>query len=193
MQIAKRPTSPVIRDVGAWLLYQCLQGCMVMGFENSGRRPQPTSLKVLRGNPSKTRLNELEPVPPTGEVVKPAGLSAVASAVWDELAPICLAMRTLTPADVRPFASLCELQATMQETSASKDGKALFRLEREDAEDKDSPLEIVIDATLKLERETATALRPYYELFGLTPVSRARIQVPKKTEEPVSKWAGALK
>jgi hypothetical protein len=30
-------------------------------------------------------------------------------------------------------------------------------------------------------------------LFGLEPVSRARISVPKKPDEPVSKWAGALK
>jgi hypothetical protein len=46
---------------------------------------------------------------------------------------------------------------------------------------------------VKLERETANALRPYYALFGLEPVSRARISVPKKAEEPVSKWAGQLK
>jgi hypothetical protein len=38
------------------------------------------------------------------------------------------------------------------------------------------------------------ALRPWVALFGLEPVSRARISVPKKAvDEPVSKWAGALK
>jgi len=165
-----------------------------MGYENSGRRPQPTALKMLRGNPSKTRLNQDEPQPPRGETVKPVGLSPGASAVWDELAPICLAMRTLTPADVRPFGSMCELQSTMQETSARKSGRELFRLEAQDRNDKDSPVEIVIDAVLKLERETATALRPYYELFGLTPQARARMAVPKvKDEAPESKWAGVLK
>lgn len=163
-----------------------------MGYENSGRRPQPTELKVLRGNPGKRKPNEHAPLPPVGEVVKPAGLSAGGSAVWDELAPICLAMKTLTTADVRPFASLCELQATMQRASASKDDRALVTLVKED---QDSPdLTVVIDAVLKLERDTATALRPYYELFGLTPVARARIVVPKKAdEEKPSKWAGVLK
>lgn len=161
-----------------------------MGYENSGRRPQPTALKVLRGNPSKTPLNEAESVPPPGEVVKPAGLSVAAGLVWDELAPVCLAMGTLTTADIRPFATLCELQATMQQISANKDGKALFTLKKEDSSDPDSPMEIVIDAGLKAERDTATTLRPYYALFGLEPVSRARLQVPKKDEAPKSKWAG---
>ena len=143
-----------------------------MGYENSGRRPQPTALKVLRGNPSKTRLNEREPVPPAGEVVKPSGLKPDVEAVWEALAPICVAMRTLTPADVWVFVTMCGLQATFTRAVS---------------------LHGTPDFDAKLERETATALRPYYALFGLEPVSRARIQVPKKVEEPVSKWAGALK
>ena len=161
------------------------------GNKNSGRRPAPTALTVLRGNPSKKNLNENEPVPPSGTAEKPAGLSVVAGAVWDELAPIALAMRTLTVADVRAFATLCELQSTMQQAAASKDGRRLFSLQPQDGTDADSPMEIVIDAALKLERETAAALRPYYELFGLTPVARARISVPKG-QAPVSKWAGVL-
>ncbi len=142
-----------------------------MGYENSGRRPQPTALKVLRGNPSKTRLNELEPKPPEGVVEAPESLSGAAKALWLELAPICLAMGTLTVADVRPFAGLCELQATFNDATKAKG----------------TP-----DFDVRLERDTAVALRPYYELFGLTPVSRARIQV-KKPDAPASKWAGALK
>ncbi len=143
-----------------------------MGYENSGRRPQPSALKVLRGNPGKRKLNENEPTPPAGEVVKPAGLSAGAVAVWDELAPICLAMRTLTPADVRVFGTLCELQATFLAAVALK-GTAEF--ER------------------RVELDTAVAMRPFYALFGLEPISRAKISVPKQADEPVSKWAGVLK
>jgi len=93
--------------------------------------------------------------------------------VWDELAPIALAMKTLTVADVRPFGTLCELQSTLLQAVSVKGTEAF-------------------DA--RLERDTAVALRPYYELFGLTPVARARIVVPKaKEQEQASKWAGALK
>lgn len=144
-----------------------------MGNANSGRRPQPPELKVLRGNPGKRKPNENAISPPAGEIVKPAGLSLSGGHVWDELAPICLAMRTLTPADLRPFTTLCELQATFSANTATK-GTAVF--------------------DVRLERDTAVALRPYYALFGLEPVSRSRIVVPKtKPDEPVSKWAGALK
>ena len=130
-------------------------------------------MKVLRGNPGQRKLNKHEPCPPSGDVTKPAGLSASAGAVWDELAPVCLHMGTLTPADLKPFATLCELQATFTAAIVAKGGPAF---------------------DVKLERETAVALRPYYALFGLEPVSRARISLPKaKADEPVSKWAGALK
>lgn len=152
-----------------------------MGNHNSGRRPSPTALTVLRGNPSKKRLNALEPHPPSGPAVKPADLSPGGAAVWDELAPICVAMGTLTGADVRVFVTMCELQSTLQRASGIKDGVWL-------AGDQDNLIRV-----LRLERDTANSLRAYYALFGLEPVSRARVQVPKKDDAPVSKWAGILK
>jgi phage terminase small subunit len=142
-----------------------------MGYENSGRRPQPTALTVLRGNPSKKKLNKNEPHPPCGEVMKPSTLSPGASIVWDALAPVCLAMGTLTVADTKVFARMCELEATWDANTARKGTEGF------------NP---------RQELDTARELRPYSALFGLEPVSRARIQVPKKTNEPDSKWAGAL-
>jgi hypothetical protein len=116
-------------------------------------------------------------------------MSQAGSVIWDELAPVCLAMGTLTTADVVPFATMCELQATMREVSASKDGRELFRLQAD--EDDAARLAIVVDAVLKAERDTAGALRPYYALFGLEPISRAKISTPK-AEKPTSKWAGIV-
>lgn len=102
-------------------------------------------------------------------------------------------MGTLTRADVRPFATMCELQATMLKASAQKDAEQFAPFTVSD--DYNGAPVVKVHAALKLERETATALRPYYALFGLEPVSRARIQVAKKPadEAPQSKWAGALK
>jgi hypothetical protein len=142
-----------------------------MGNQNSGRRPAPTKLKLLRGNPGKRKPNQDEPQPPEGVTVRPADLSAGAMLVWDELAPTCLAMGTLTVADVTPFRTMCELEATLRAASA---GKAVGGDEGAVA--------------MKRERETAIAVRPFYALFGLEPVSRARIRVPKG-EAPKSKWA----
>lgn len=161
-----------------------------MGNRNSGRRPQPTALKVVRGNPGQRKLNENEPRPPSGDVVKPSRLSRLAGIVWDELAPICVAMGTLTPADVRPFSRLCELQADLDKACESKDAPefALFTL----SEDYNGAPKMGLHAAIKLEKELSPVIRPFYELFGLSSVARARIQVPKKAEAPASKWAGAL-
>ena len=132
----------------------------------------PTSLKVLRGNPGKRPTNENEPLPPVGPVEKPAYLSKLGSGVWDEIAPGCLAMGTLTGPDVPAFAKLCELESTARVFSQHKEEPG-WKNQRE-------------------ERDAATALKSYYDFFGMTPSGRSRIKVRKKTEESPSKWAGAL-
>jgi P27 family predicted phage terminase small subunit len=160
------------------------------GNANSGRRPQPTALKVLRGNPSKTRLNEDEPKPPQGPVTEPESLSNAASMVWQELAPIATAMGTLTVADVSAFATLCELESTRRLASRMKDAEGFMPF-TVDGEDGQGPKRLQVDQVFRLERDTANALRPYYEKFGLEPVGRARIRVPKG-ERQESKWAGIV-
>src|SRR5262245_35297650 len=92
-----------------------------MGNHNSGRRPKPTALKLLQGNPGKRKLNQHEPKPPQGDVKPPESTSKAALAVWAEMAPIALAMGTLTTADVAAFARYCELEATARLASAEKD------------------------------------------------------------------------
>ena len=37
-----------------------------------GRKPKPTALKVLEGNPGKRPLNENEPIPPKGSIKCPS-------------------------------------------------------------------------------------------------------------------------
>jgi hypothetical protein len=39
------------------------------------RSGEPTALKVLRDNPGKRQLNQYEPQPPEGDVIKPHHLS----------------------------------------------------------------------------------------------------------------------
>jgi phage terminase small subunit len=87
-------------------------------------------------------------------------------------------MGTLTPVDVTAFAALCEMEATRRAASAQKDAEAFAPFLESGRP----------HPALKVERDTANALRPYFEKFGLEPSGRARIRVPKT--EAVSKWAG---
>jgi P27 family predicted phage terminase small subunit len=127
------------------------------------------SLHRLRGTVRPGRHGRRgEPVtPPRGVVRRPASLSKDARAVWDRLAPICRRMGTLTPADAAAFATLCELEATLLRARRAKD-----------APDFAIVLHGRTHPALKLERDTATALRPFYSAFGLTPSDRARLHVP---------------
>ena len=51
-----------------------------------GRKPKPTALKVLEGNPGKRPLNDREPVPPKGTLKCPAWLLPEAKKEWKRLA-----------------------------------------------------------------------------------------------------------
>ncbi len=150
-------------------------------------------MKVLRGNPGQRKVNQNEPKPPVGAVEMPVRLSPSAALVWQALAPVALAMGTLTTADVDAFATLCELQATFQLAASEKAraGFSLFLVTTMIDSAGNEHQNIKEHPAIRLERNTAAALRPYYEKFGLEPVGRARISVPKD-EAPKSKWAGVL-
>jgi phage terminase small subunit len=142
-----------------------------MGNRNSGgRNRKSTALKLLRGNPGKGPLNLLEPGPPPGQVTKPSWLSAGACLIWDQMAPLCVAMRTLTVVDEKAFGCFCELQFSLER------GAAMKRMGD-------------WDEAMRVERHYAPLIRPYYDYFGLTPTSRARMAVAKADDGPVKKWA----
>lgn len=61
-----------------------------------GRKPKPTAIKLLEGNPGKHPLNEYEPVPPKATVKCPSWLLPEAKKEWKRLAPSLEAMGVLT-------------------------------------------------------------------------------------------------
>jgi hypothetical protein len=83
-------------------------------------------------------------------------------------------MGTLTRADRKAFAAYCEIQASFTANALRKDSDA----ER---------------FSQAVESDLVNKLRPYFEYFGMTASGRARLAMPKRDDEPVSKWAGILK
>ena len=79
----------------------------------SGPRPQPTYLKLLRGNPGKRRLNKNEPQPsiPARCPEPPAFLSAYAQEEWKRVAPEAFALRLLSNLDRACFSAYAESYA----------------------------------------------------------------------------------
>src|SRR5712671_6086133 len=72
-----------------------------------GRRPKPTRIKVLTGNPGKRPLNTAEPIPDAAIPECPIQLGPVAKAEWDRLVKELAPLRILTHLDRAALASYC--------------------------------------------------------------------------------------
>ena len=73
-----------------------------------GRRPKPTALKLLEGNPGKRRLNPLEPKPVMSAPTCPAHLSPSAKAEWKRLARQLEVLGILSQLDRATLAAYCQ-------------------------------------------------------------------------------------
>lgn len=72
-------------------------------------------MKVIEGTARADRMPENEPIPPAGEVVRPAYLKYRAAELWDEYAPKLEDMGTLTVVDVPNFGAWCVLMAKFED------------------------------------------------------------------------------
>jgi phage terminase small subunit len=78
-----------------------------------GRKPTPTHLKLVRGNPGRRPLNPSEPIP-VGSAAKPKFLKGRAAALWDQYAPELMRLGVLTVVDSHMFAAWCSLAAEFE-------------------------------------------------------------------------------
>ena len=132
-----------------------------------GRKPKPTALKVLEGNPGKRPLNDREPVPPKGTLKCPAWLLPEAKKEWKRLAPALEAMGVLTMADLTAFAGYCQAYARWREAEEfiTQHG-SIFRTPSGYVQQ--VPQVSIAQTYLKI-------MNKFAEQFGLTPSSRSRI------------------
>jgi len=78
-----------------------------------GRKPLPTTLKVLAGA-QPCRINSQEPRMPVGGIDPPAWLDGFGKEHWRELAPILQAAGLLTEGDRAALAQLCDDYSTIR-------------------------------------------------------------------------------
>ena len=80
-----------------------------------GRKPTPTAIKELEGNPGKRPLNRNEPRPAKKAPACPKWLEPEAKKEWRRLAKSLEQMGVLTEADMASFASYCQAYARWKE------------------------------------------------------------------------------
>jgi P27 family predicted phage terminase small subunit len=140
-----------------------------------GRKPVPTHLKIIRGNPGKRPLPENEPQPEFGAEM-PAWLSDVAKEHWPAIATQLEEIGLLTKLDAPALAIYCE--AFVQWKSANdivikhgpivKHPKTGYPMR--------SPY-------LRVAKDAFDQMIKMMSEFGMTPTSRARVTTTKKKQE----------
>ena len=131
-----------------------------------GRKPKPTAMKILEGNPGKRPLNENEPVPPKGEIKCPAWLLPEAKKEWKRLAPSLEAMGVLTMADWTAFQGYCQAYARWKE--AEQEVSKLGMVYRDGDRIRPNPY-------IAISRAAFAEVKSLAAEFGLTPANRTAI------------------
>ena len=90
-----------------------------------GRKPKPTKLKILAGNPGQRPLNHNEPKPDATMPKCPAWLSAEAKAVWRQVGKELHRIGVLTIVDANVLAAYCVAFATFKVASEQLDRDGL--------------------------------------------------------------------
>jgi P27 family predicted phage terminase small subunit len=147
-----------------------------------GRPPVPTQLKILRGNPGKRRLNELEPTPPQTGVEMPEYLGPVARQRWGRVLPLLQSVRVMTQADIEALARYCDTYEWWLATRAKlqKEGDTYPILN-----DKGDIKYIAQRPEVAIAHKLAAQLHVLEADFGLNPSSRTKLatQVEVKKDE----------
>lgn len=149
----------------------------------AGRRPKPTHLKVVAGNPGKRALPKDEPQPERQIPSAPAHLSDKAKVAWGMYCVILDRIGVLTEADGGALVQLCEAEAEVEEL------RAQIRLDGRTFKTTSTAGDIVIKANpaVAMLDSAVHRLRAYQLEFGLTPAARTKVHTVKSNGKPEPK------
>ena len=140
-----------------------------------GRKPTPTNLKLLKGETRPSRINKNEPKPKPLAPAAAAWLSADARKLRKGLAPKLEALGILTEADGASF--------DLMLTHYSLASEAARTLKKEGSIIEDSKGYPAKHPAVQILRDHSAAFLRYAAEFGLTPSSRARLNLVTPEEE----------
>lgn len=143
-----------------------------------GRKPKPTAVKELTGNPGKRALNEAEPKPPAPRVLPPPPehLGALAREKWDELAALLYNLGVLTEIDIDALARYCVIYQRWREAEENIVKKGGMILQTAAGNSIQNPF-------LSIANRCIEQLDKLAAEFGLTPSSRTRVKADLPPEQ----------
>lgn len=149
-----------------------------------GRRPKPTNLKVLEGNPGKRPLNQNEPKPVPIAPKCPNWLSKEAKKEWRRIAPQLEKLGLLTELDMANLAGYCRAYSELidAEIFLQKHGQT-YQIPKRDEEGKMVGLYVQQWPQVSIARKAQEEIRAFSSLFGMSPSDRSRMAVPGQPDD----------
>ena len=140
---------------------------MLCNIMHAGRKPKPSAIKILEGNPGKRPLNKNEPKPLKEAPPCPKWLEPEAKKEWRRLAKSLEAMGVLTEADMAAFAGYCQAYARWKQAEEFMSQRGMV-CQTSSGYWQQIPQVSIAQQYLKL-------MQQFAEQFGLTPAARSRI------------------
>jgi P27 family predicted phage terminase small subunit len=151
-----------------------------------GRKPTPTHLKLLNGNPGKRGPNPSGPSPERRAPTCPSHLCPPAKAEWKRLANQLTVLRILTELDRAALAAYCQAYGRWVEAERKLQETPML-LKLPSGYVQQNPWLTIANKQLEL-------MHKYLTEFGLSPVARSRVSLAGAGSKPwtAGKFAGLL-
>ena len=150
-----------------------------------GRKPKPTSLKILAGTRS-DRINHSEPVVPADRFDPPSWLEGPALVKWHELAPQLVTAGVARNLDVDSLARYCWTWHQWQKHSRLCERGADVLVMKDESTGKVRYAQVAPSATLVV--KYGAILARLESEFGMTPSSRSSIVTGQVPADPIDAW-----
>ena len=140
-----------------------------------GRKPKPTAIKKVTGNPGKRALNKKEPKPEVTLPACPAHLHGTARTEWKRITKELYKLGMITELDRAALAVCCSAYADyVTACNELAKSKAVLRSKKGGSYQ---------NLWVSIKRKSMEQVIKFYAEFGMTPSSRARVKVELPDEE----------
>jgi P27 family predicted phage terminase small subunit len=148
-----------------------------------GRKPKPTALKILYGNPGKRRLPQNEPKPPHEIPDPPDHLDDVARKEWARITELLSQLGLIAQLDMAGIAAYCVSFSRWADAERRVAKHGIIVMSPDKKFPMKSPYLCVAESAME-------AMRKMLGEFGLTPSSRTRLSSMAKPQNKLSKYTG---
>ncbi len=150
----------------------------------AGRKPKPTALRLITGNPGHRPINRNEPKPKPVLLPCPEFVQGEARKAWDKVAKKLHKVGLLTEIDDMALAILCQSWAEYLDAAAQLQETGMLV--------KSPNGYLMMNPSLAILNQAVKKVRALLAEFGMTPGSRSRIHA-APAEEPDAEWSKLLK